>query len=89
MVEASSSIMQDAATELEQSGLYRVLRPLPSLQFLDSFCGLSRGLFVDVETTGLDPEADEIIQFAAVEFGFSGAEIVGVRKSILCFGVQF
>jgi hypothetical protein len=40
---------------------------------------LRRGLFVDVETTGLDPETDEIIQLAILPFIFDNEPTGGER----------
>lgn len=59
--------------ELEATGDYRVLRRFMSRASYGDApeAELRRGLAVDVETTGLDPASDAIIEFAAVEFRFS------------------
>lgn len=60
------------AERLEKSGEYRVLRKLsPKLTVEEPDGGLvRRGLYVDVETTGLDPEKDEIIELAMTPFAY-------------------
>ncbi|MBS1086951.1 3'-5' exonuclease [Gluconobacter sphaericus] len=58
------------ANRLEASENYRVLRRLrPSvLSDRPEGRGLRTGLFVDLETTGLDPQQDEIIEIGMVPF---------------------
>lgn len=58
------------ARVLEASGDYRVLRRLKTRPQLPVPDGIAtrRGLFVDVETTGLDPTRHEIIELAMVPF---------------------
>ena len=60
----------EAAEALEATGNYRVLRRVP--EFVDRAIPegvkVRVGLMVDVETTGLDHERDEIIELCAVPF---------------------
>jgi DNA polymerase-3 subunit epsilon len=73
--------LEAAAAGLEASGAYRVLRrlaprklgpaPLPA--------GARLGIFLDLETTGLDHAADEIIELAMVRFAYGAdGELLGV-----------
>ncbi|MCU1617827.1 MAG: polymerase subunit epsilon [Frankiales bacterium] len=69
-----SNEFERAAAFLESSGEYRVLRrlkPLPRLDPSRVETSLKGGVFVDVETTGLDPVRDEIVDFAMVHFWYS------------------
>lgn len=65
--------LEAMAATLEASGRYRVLRRLapraPTLA-ADARGDVRRGLFVDVETTGLDATRDEIIELAMVPFTY-------------------
>lgn len=69
----SSAIMEDMARTLEESGQFRVLRRLERRPMINAPDGsVTRlGMFVDVETTGLDPMQDEIIELAIVPFSYS------------------
>lgn len=64
--------LESMAEQLEQSGEYRVLRRLSPNQAVEAPDGglVRRGLYVDVETTGLDPAVDEIIELAMVPFTY-------------------
>ena len=54
---------EEMASALEASGDYRVLRRLQPRMFKPDFIPSARlALYVDVETTGLDPRQDEIIE---------------------------
>src|ERR1700761_4754432 len=71
------------AKALERSGGYRVLRRLRPLAKREPPAGLRvrQGLFVDVETTGLDPVRDEIIELAMAPFTYgTDGEIYGVGE---------
>jgi len=63
-----------AAALLEGSEDYRILRrlvPREPTGTLPPDERIKTGLFLDVETTGLDPDRDEIIELAMVRFSFS------------------
>src|SRR3954471_18564428 len=60
------------ADALAASGQYRIqrrLRPRPKLE-APADTELKQALFVDVETTGLDHQSDEIIELAMVPFAY-------------------
>lgn len=60
------------AAALDATGRYRVLRRLDARALIEPLDGseIRTGLFVDVETTGLDPSSDEIIELAMVPFTY-------------------
>ena len=77
--------VETAAAMLQAHDDYRVLRRIPSSDdwLLPGTQGRSRrGLFVDVETTGLDTETDEIIEVALLPFDYDPAtgEIAAVHE---------
>lgn len=81
---SDSPQLEAMAAALEASGGYRVLRRLQPRPSITSPPGvqLREGLFVDVETTGLDPTRDEIIELAMIPFQYGpDGEIYSVGAS--------
>lgn len=72
--------LEAMAAMLEASGDYRVLRKLKTGEDAANFQGAHHiGLFVDVETTGLDARTDEIIELAMVRFAYDDfGRILGI-----------
>lgn len=67
--------LEPLAARLEQSGDYRV--PVVTRYAEDDPATLKRpGLIVDVETTGLDPAADRIIELACLPFHLSSEGVL-------------
>ncbi len=80
--------LEDLALRLEESGDYRVLRRVPVVDgYADDDAATKRlGLIVDVETTGLDPTRDKIIELAILPFDFASEGVLyGVRDSYAGF----
>lgn len=66
----SAEVLESMAAALVDSGHYRIqrrLRPRPKMEAPPG-TELKQALFVDVETTGLDHQSDEIIELAMVPF---------------------
>lgn len=76
--------LEAMARALDASGQYRVLRRLLQRTLVTTPDGSETrlGLFIDVETTGLDPTNDEIIELAMVPFTYSlDGRIFEIRPS--------
>ena len=70
----SNPDFETMAAALDATGDYRVLRKLKPRREIRPRDGTTTrtALFVDVETTGLDPERNEIIEIAMVPFTYGG-----------------
>lgn len=70
---------ENMARKLEASGNYRVQRKLVKPEFRkETVLNNKIGIILDIETTGLDPHADEIIEIGLVKFSFlESGHIVG------------
>jgi DNA polymerase III subunit epsilon len=81
--------LAEMAALLERSNDYQILRRLtPFHGFEGSLTdpALRRGIFIDVETTGVDAERDEIIELGMVSFWYSiEGRVLGICKSFECF----
>lgn len=81
----ASPHLEDMARQLEESGDYRVLRRLRLEDCVEAGDGTRTrtGMFLDVESTGLDVHSSEIIELAITPFEYdSRARIVSVGQSL-------
>ena len=74
--------------ELEGTGQYKVIHKYKQQKFYHRDDGSikSKGMFLDVETTGLNYEKDKIIEIALVPFEFSkDGRIFNIKDDYSCF----
>jgi hypothetical protein len=76
---ADPADLESLAARLDQSDDYRILRRVPVVTRYadDDPAAVKRlGLIVDIETTGLDPASDRIIELACLPFHFSSEGVL-------------
>ncbi|MEX2543309.1 MAG: 3'-5' exonuclease [Trueperaceae bacterium] len=81
---ATSDDLETCAAALEASGEYRVLRRFvcPCSYCDEAEVNLRRGIFLDVETTGVDAKSDRVIELAMVPFEYSDdGRVFGVGEA--------
>jgi len=79
----SDADLEAMAAVLEASGQYRVLRRLEVEPFNTQATGTRRGVFLDVETTGLDHRQHEVIELALAPFSYTQeGEITAISEPI-------
>lgn len=86
------SDLEALASILERSDAYRVLRRLPVRKHADFPADIvtERGVFLDLETTGLDPRVHEIIEIALVPFDYTpDGHIVSIGEPYCSFQQPF
>jgi DNA polymerase III subunit epsilon len=83
---AQARELEAMAERLEASGVYRVLRAVPRPPRLDPPPpGARVGLYLDTETTGLDPAADAIIELGLVRFAYDDSGVLGSLDDLAAF----
>jgi DNA polymerase III subunit epsilon len=84
---AEKAALEALAERLESSGRYRVLRAVPRPPRLEGVPpGARIGLYLDTETTGLDPSADAIIELGVVRFAYDpDGGIIGALDDLAAF----
>ena len=84
---AADDDLESMAAVLEATGTYRVLRRLTAPPSLPADGAPVRcAVFVDVETTGLDHDRDEVIELAMTAFDYTiEGRVLGIRDSFQSF----
>jgi DNA polymerase-3 subunit epsilon len=72
-VRAESMNQKEIIESLESTGQHKVISKFtkPAFYHEDDGSEKLQGIYLDVETTGLNPEVDKVIEIALVSFEFS------------------
>ena len=72
------SSLEICAEQLEETGLYRVLRRLPPLQLQGRIAPPNERVaaIIDTETTGLDRTDDEVVEFAGITISYTAEGLI-------------
>jgi DNA polymerase III subunit epsilon len=83
---ADERALEALAEELEASGAYRVLRAVPRPPRLSELPpGARIGVYLDLETTGLSPATDGIIEIGLVRFAYDAQGVLGSLDDLAAF----
>jgi len=86
-----AALLKDAETTetmartLEATGNYRILRRLIPRTVEPRSPGDRVGLIIDLETTGLDTSRNEVIEIAAIKFGYADDRITSIIDTFQAF----
>jgi DNA polymerase III subunit epsilon len=83
---ADERAFEAMAAQLEASGRYRVLRAVPRAPRLTELPpGARIGVYLDLETTGLDASTDAIIEIGLVRFAYDEQGVLGSLDDLAAF----
>jgi DNA polymerase III subunit epsilon len=86
MTAPSEAELEALAARLEATKAYRILRAVSPPRRLDTLPDGARiGVYLDLETTGLDPAGDAVIELGLVRFAYRDDEVLGMLDEIAAF----
>lgn len=84
-VPGDAETVEKMASALEATGNYKILRRLVPRRAEPKSPGDRVGLIIDVETTGLDTSRNEVLELAAIKFGYTDDRITSVIDTFQAF----
>ncbi len=86
MTAVSPAELERMAALLDAAPAFRVLRSIaPPPRLSDLPAGARVGVYLDLETTGLDPAVDAVIELGLVRFAYRDQEVLGLLDEIAAF----